>query len=289
MSRRASKRGAPSRAEISAPSDRRFRRGDGKPMRRRLVPIVRRLVRYGAPVAVVVSVLLVVAATLLNAAALSVRHFDIRGNTRLTDDDLQAMLAGVRGRNILRADFEDVRSRVRESPWVADVRLARVLPSTIRIDIVERTPMAVARHRQQLYLVDEHGVIIDEFGPRYAEFDLPIVDGLLTSPARGVPAVDPARVRLTGRFLTSLGPHPDLRRRISQVDVSNARDLAALLEDDPAWLHLGDEAFAERLQAYLDLADTLHERLPGLDYVDLRFGERIFARARETTAEFDRQ
>ena len=39
--------------------------------------------------------------------------------------------------------------------------------------------MAAVPARRQLYLVDASGDVIDEFGPQYAEFDLPIVDGLV--------------------------------------------------------------------------------------------------------------
>ena len=33
----------------------------------------------------------------------------------------------------------------------------------------------------RLYLVDERGAVIDEFGPQYANLDLPIVDGFGTT------------------------------------------------------------------------------------------------------------
>ena len=33
-----------------------------------------------------------------------------------------------------------------------------------------------------MYLVDERGVIIDQYGPQYADLDLPIVDGLSAAP-----------------------------------------------------------------------------------------------------------
>jgi cell division septal protein FtsQ len=290
MSRRAAgRRGLPSRASVSAPADRRFRRPDARPVRRRLVPFLRRVLRLGVPLVLAVGVGAAVVAFLLTTDALAVRQLVVGGNSRLAPDDLDALLDGLRGKNILRVDFQAYRRRVLESPWVADVAIARVLPSTIRLDITERVPMAIARLDRQLYLVDQSGVIIDEFGPRYAEFDLPIVDGLVTAPARGAPAVDPDRARLTGRFLSSVGEHPALRDRLSQVDVSNEHDVAALLDDDPAWLHLGDAQFAERLQAYLELAPALRERMPDLDYVDMRFGARVFVRARGRSAEFPRQ
>jgi hypothetical protein len=57
-----------------------------------------------------------------------------------------------------------------------------------------------------------------------------------------------------------------------------------LFDDDPAWLHLGREAFAERVRRYLELRDALQDRFDGIDYVDLRFDERIYLHGRETPA-----
>ena len=39
-----------------------------------------------------------------------------------------------------------------------------------------------------------------------------------------------------------------------------------------------DEKFLERLQSYLELAPALRERVPEIDYVDLRFGTRVYVR-----------
>ncbi len=43
-------------------------------------------------------------------------------------------------------------------------------------------------------------------------------------------------------------------------------------------LRLGDEDFAERIQGYRDLAPALRERVAEIDYVDLRFGDRLYVR-----------
>ena len=65
---------------------------------------------------------------------------------------------------------------------------------------------------------------------------------------------------------------------MSQIDVHDARDAVVLLESDPAMLHLGDDRFVERLQNYVDLSSALHARVPEIDYVDLRFDERVYVR-----------
>jgi cell division septal protein FtsQ len=153
-----------------------------------------------------------------------------------------------------------------------------VLPTTIDVEIVERTPMAIARLGRQLYLVDVSGVIIGEYGAEHLDVDLPIVDGLVASPASREPLVDTDRARLTGQLLNAFDARPDLGRRLSQVDVSNARDAVVMLDDDPTWVHLGAERFVERLATYLDLVPTLRERFDAIDAVDLRFDERVFVR-----------
>jgi cell division septal protein FtsQ len=51
-----------------------------------------------------------------------------------------------------------------------------------------------------------------------------------------------------------------------------------LLEGDPAMLHLGEERFLERLHSYVQVASALRERIPDIDYVDLRFEQRVYVR-----------
>jgi cell division septal protein FtsQ len=69
---------------------------------------------------------------------------------------------------------------------------------------------------------------------------------------------------------------PDIAGRVSQVDVTNVRDAIVILKDDGALIHTGEEHFVDRVQAYLDLAPRLREQVPHIDYVDLRYGERVF-------------
>jgi cell division septal protein FtsQ len=215
------------------------------------------------------------------AQVLTVRRVLIHGHTQLTVAEVEALIGGVRGTSLLAVDLTATRGRLLESPWVADVRLRRVLPDTLDLYVLEREPVAIARLGQTLYLIDDTGVIMDEFGPAYRDFDLPIVDGLAAPRTEDGPPVDAARAQLTGRFLRTLAGYPDLRRALSQVDVSTPGNVKVLLGDDPTWLYLGDENFVERMRTYFELVPTLDERGRVADYVDLRFGSRVFVRDRK--------
>lgn len=265
---------------VAAPADRRFRRSRVKPGRRRPW-----YARAGRVLRVLLPLLLVVAGGLYGARAAAtadVLHVDtirIRGNKYLDSGEVQALLAGLRGQHLLLADLSPWRRRVLGSPWVADAALRRVLPSTIEVVLRERTPMAIARIQGALYLVDEGGMVIDEYGPQYARFNLPIVDGLARTEDN---CCDPARTAVAARLLADVRTRPALAERVSMVDVSNPRDAVVLLERDPALLHVGDTDFRRRLESYVELADALRERVPAIEYVDLRFGDRLYVRpARE--------
>lgn len=281
MKRAASRRGLPPAASgVAAPADRRFRRPDVRPgTRKRLGQLAWRFGKIALVIGATITAGTWSARAVLESSLLTVKHIVVYGNVRLSTTEVEALLGGIRSERILSIDFEGYRKRVMDSPWVADVSLRRVLPSTVELRVVERMPMAIARLGPQLYLVDRAGVIMDEFGPQYHDYDLPIVDGLVAISGGG-PITDRDRVHLTGRFLESLTERPDLRKRLSQLDVSNARDLVAILDSDPAALHLGDARFVERLTTYFEIRQTLHDQFSEVDYVDLRFDERVYVRPR---------
>jgi cell division septal protein FtsQ len=275
-----SRRGLPPAASgVAAPADRRFRRPDIRPgTRARLGQLAWRIGRLIAVLGITVAAATWAARALLDSSLLNVKHIVVHGNARLSAAAVESLLDGIHSERILTIDFEAYRKRVLDSPWVADVSMRRILPSTVELRLVERVPMAVARLGPQLYLVDRMGVIIDEFGPQYRDFDLPIVDGLVRTVGRGAPVADTARAQLTGRFLDALDTRPDFRGQISQVDVSNAHDLVAILDGDPAALHLGETQFVERLSTYFEISQTLHDQFSSVEYVDLRFDERVYVR-----------
>jgi len=272
------RRGLPAMPAVAAPADRRFRRADATTRRRRYSRTAFRALRWTLPALGICAVAAWLGTMVLHSELLRIRRLTVSGNTYLSQNEIETLVDGIRMQNLLQADLAGYRRRLLDSPWVADARLSRVLPATVTIQVTERVPMAVARLAEQLYLVDVNGVIIDEYGPRYQKFDLPVVDGLIVSSKPGGSSVPADRVQLAASLLAALDARTDLRRHVSQVDVTNSRDAAVMFDDDPAWLHLGDAKFVERLQNYIDLRSTLRERFREIDYVDLRFDERVYLR-----------
>jgi cell division septal protein FtsQ len=264
---------------VSAPADRRFRRAHVTPARKRSWRLSWWTVaRTGALVVLVVFGMYRVVRVVLAADALRVSRITVRGNERMSRGEVLAILDGVRGHSMVTADLESWRQKLLNSPWVADAAIRRVLPGTLTVAISERRPMGVGRIRDVLYLVDQQGAIIDEYGPNYAELDLPIIDGLAGASNASGTLVDETRAALAARVMADLHQRPDLAGRISQIDVSDPRDAVVILKGDTALVRVGEDRFVERIQSYVDLRPALRDRVPSIDYVDLRFDERVYVR-----------
>jgi cell division septal protein FtsQ len=89
---------------------------------------------------------------------------------------------------------------------------------------------------------------------------------------------DEARAELAAHLIAAVKGKPEIARRLSQVDVTDLHNASVILSGDHAVLQLGEDHFLARLQQYLELAETLHERVAEIDYVDLRFDDRIYVR-----------
>jgi cell division protein FtsQ len=269
---------------VTAPADRRFRRAHLKPARKRSGFAPR---RWRAAIAAIVVGLALYAGhrAIAVIAGLEVFHVDqinVRGNHRLSKGEVLAMLQSLHGRSLLSVDLAQWRRTLMGSPWIADASLRRTLPSTVDVVILERAPLGIGRIKGSLYLVDDRGSVIDDYGPNYADLDLPIIDGLSGSSYEadaqpGTESPDVYRALLARRLLDALRVR-NMQGQISQIDVSDSRNAVVLLDGDPTLLRLGNERFVERLQSYHELAPALRERVPAIDYVDLRFDERVYVR-----------
>jgi cell division protein FtsQ len=264
---------------IALPADRRFRRAHVKPSRRRgvLYAFAWPALKYSVLAVAAVYAVYGMTGVVAHARVLRIDRIVVHGNERLSSGEVLAVLNGLRGENIVWTDLAAWRSRLLASPWVRDAALRRSLPSTVEIAVSERTPVAIGRINGDLYLIDESGVVIDQYGPHYADLDLPIVDGLGARPGEDL-MTDLTRASLASRLVTALRPQPAVARRLSQIDVSDAHNAAVILSGDPAVIYVGEERFLQRLQSYIELSGALRTRVPHIDYVDLRFEDRIYVR-----------
>ena len=219
-------------SSVAAPSDRRFRRAHVKPSRRKRDwrSLAKSCLGYGVVPLVLIYGAYRASGVVAHARMLEVDRIVVRGNERLSRGEVLAVLNGLRGENLVRTDLDQWRKRLLASPWVRDAALRRSLPSTVEVVVSERVPIGIGRIAGDMYLVDERGVIIDQYGPQYADLDLPIIDGLSASPSDTGSLTDEPRAQLAARVIAALKARPQVARRLSQVDVSDVHNASVIVD-----------------------------------------------------------
>jgi cell division protein FtsQ len=158
-------------------------------------------------------------------ALLKPDQVELSGNHIVGRDAVLQQFARDRGHSVLSIPLDVRRSALEELSWVESASVQRILPNHIRVEITERTPIAFLRNGAELALIDAHGVILDR--PRGEDFQFPIVTGLSDNMAREERG---RRMQTYQEFLKDI----DLVRagssdRLSEIDLSNAKDLRAVM------------------------------------------------------------
>lgn len=100
----------------------------------------------------------------------SLSRIELSGFHRATPDHL-ANLSGLKaGRPLAGLDLDAVRKRLEADPWIADARVARRWPRSVRIELVERIPVA---RLSTGALVSVDGVVL----PRRGDEAFPLLVG----------------------------------------------------------------------------------------------------------------
>lgn len=212
------------------------------------------------------------------APELAVHRVLVEGNEQLSDGEILELLEFSERANILMLDLEEVRAKLLRSAWVAEVEIERVLPSTLKLVIRERQPVAVAV-LDELYLLASDGTMLDQLSPRYDIEKLILARGL-----RDGDGLVPERAALAGRLSAELLRDERLADLVSELDVRDGRDSVLLRLRAPAVTVLVHGAsMIARLSEVVPLLDGIERHYAELAVVDLRFEGRAYLRLREKT------
>lgn len=211
------------------------------------------------------------------------QQIELAGNRYVSRGAVLEKFAGDRGRSVLRIPLDARRKALEEIPWVEQATVERLLPNRIRVELVERTPVAFLRLGADLALVDAYGRVLDR--PLAGEFRFPVVDGIAeTTPLD----TREQRMKLYVQFLKDIElVRPRAAERVSEADLSDDKDLRATLAGLPELLaagggaqgavlvHFGDGDFTNKYRLFIENIAQWRATIGRVDSVDLRFARQV--------------
>ena len=158
-------------------------------------------------------------------------------------------------------------------------QIRRVFPDTLKIDLIERKPVALAGLKETIHVVDKDGIILDRYSSKYGEFDLPLVRGLKSGVGRSVDELNRQRMSLFMRAMKDLDrQEKKYSQLISEADVSDEQNLVVIPMDDTVRIFLGHEDFLKRFSTHMNklaIYQEMREKYGGIDSIDLRYEKQI--------------
>lgn len=115
-------------------------------------PLVKLLIFVG----IIIGVFLIASTSYFNVQA-----FKVTGNSYYSAEEILVMGDCKTGGNIFwGAKLKDIETRLEKDPYMGDVKVKRVLPDTIQIDVVERTQVAAVVYGQHYVVIDKEGRVL---------------------------------------------------------------------------------------------------------------------------------
>ncbi|HUS81836.1 MAG TPA: FtsQ-type POTRA domain-containing protein [Dehalococcoidia bacterium] len=140
-------------------SHRQNRRESSRPLRKRLGRALRVLTAV-----VLLASAAVVAWFIYESPLLQVRQVSVAGAESI-DPSVVADVSGLRGQNIIQADTAAAKSRLLALPMVKDVSIERRWPGRMLVRVQERRPWGYWQVKEQPYVIDDEGVVLDDARP----------------------------------------------------------------------------------------------------------------------------
>ncbi len=234
-------------------------------------------------IALVACGMLVIAALAVKSFLFQNRHFilqstegiQVSGNRVVTRSQATSFFEPDVSRSIFRIPLARRKAQLQQIKWVRTAAVMRLWPNQLRINVVERTPVAFVLDGNTVRLVDDQGILLDLPDAASQHYSFPVLTGIASSDPSSIRA---ARIAMYLQFIHALDAQGgNISSTLSQVELSDPEDIRAIfLGATPQPLvHFGDSDYLARYQAYQAHLKEWLQQYPTLRSVDMRYGKQV--------------
>ena len=208
----------------------------------------------------------------------AVKQIEVTGAVHTPKAAIDAITQRYVGVNFFKIDLARMQRDFGSLAWIQRISIEKKIPDSLRINVVERTPVAIVRdHDGWLQYVDGSGVVLAELSPSIGDDDLPLIvmDGAGHSPAE-VGAPSDAELARTVRFVRDLkSADPALYSRVGEVRPVAPRGFAIFDRDLNTTVYLNAEDAVSKWRSLYSVMQGEGLGKSAIEYADLRFADRI--------------
>ncbi len=201
-----------------------------------------------------------------------IKEIEVEGCGKVSKEELLGLLRVEGMPNLFTIRLKEISRRIESHPWVEEVRVKKVFPNKIWIQVKERKPIAIVQ-LEEPYYIDSKGVIFSPVGDKDS-YDYPFLTGLTHQALNQDPSVAQLLIKKALEFLNlaEREKKPPLKE-ISEIYLEKTFGLRCFSQSDHLWVRVGWEGFGEKLRRLSLVWSDLKRRgisVTSIDCNDLR-------------------
>lgn len=178
-----------------------------------------------------------------------VKSVDVRGVERSSRDDIsRAVTSSAEKSGVWNADLFEIKAKIEKMAFVKTAAVSRVLPNSIRVNVVERVPTAIVRLSNGDFLADADGNILALLTAKEEKLPVTLI-GWDESKTEKALKDNLERIKMYQKMMAEWQDF-DLLKRVTSVNLADIREPKAITQDSgmPVSIALGKDAFGEHLR-----------------------------------------
>ena len=182
----------------------------------------------------------------------NIKDIQVINNSQVNSDTIVSLSGIKTGQNIFRFLKSKSIEKIKENPYIENIKIHRKLPSTIQIDVEERTPTYSIDYVGKYALINNQGYILEIVEDNRG---LPIILNSITAQeeiSAGQRLKDEDLEKL-GDILKIMSSAKDnnLVTQVTNIDIKDKNNYSIYLEQEKKTIHLGDTSNLSNKMLYI--------------------------------------
>ena len=182
----------------------------------------------------------------------NITDIEVLNNNRVSSDTVISLSGINTNENIFRFIATKVSNNIKQNAYIEDVKIKRVLPNKVQIEVTEREPKFSIPVLGEFAYISTQGYILEI---AQNELNLPIIYGLQTAEesitvGNRITDADLTSLEMILRIMNAM-KDSGLAERVTSIDISNKNDYSIYMQEDRKTIHLGDGANLSNKMLYV--------------------------------------
>lgn len=206
-------------------------------------------------------------------------ELSISGENFLAKSEYNEIIGSIDVKSIKDFDIEDLSERLELNPFVKAVRVSKHYPGAIKIEIVEREPIAIINNKVQL-MIDDNAIVL----PNNTTIEnslIPVLSGF--NPATDLYPLGQItysiKVKEAIEILAYIkNNYSDFYDEISELTINKDDEYEIILSEEPTRVILGKNNISKKIKILKNFDKALGQRqLTSYRLLDMRYSKQLIA------------